>query len=254
MEPRETLITPKWLVYGQGFGLIVLALSLALTPLAISYTQSQGEQKRFFERKIVVLTALRSEARENLRNAGLNIESAKDATRQRVTRGTLTFPGFVRYTVIVWNGLSGSQELLSLPADDFSALALIYGQLEDANRRYTAWEDRFTLSPFSFSSLSESQWSSWEQYRNSEVKNLRIGAEAIEGNLPLVIKVSDLHVKRAEIELKLLSLETWPFGLLVQSNYITLLVLGGILIVALVRGIQRRREIRRERARWEGWE
>jgi hypothetical protein len=254
MEPRETLITPKWLLYGQGFGLIVLALSLTLTPLAISYTQSQGEQKRFAERKIVVLTALRSEAQENLRRAGLNIESAKGATRQRAAPGSIIFPGFVRYSVIVWNGLSGSQELLSLPADDFTALALIYGQLEDANRRYTAWEDRFTLSPFSFSSLSQSQWESWEQYRNSEVKNLRSGAESISENLPLIVKVSDLHVKRAEIELKLLALQPWPIGLLLGSNYIILPALGGLLIVVFARGIQRRRAIRRARARWEGSE
>ncbi len=159
MQPRETITISKWLFYGSGFGLIVLALSLALTPLAISYTQNHEEQRRFLSRKIVVLTALKAEAEENLRRAELNVGSAKGATNQSA------IPVFSRYLVTVWNGVSASQELLSLPADDFSALALIYGQLQDANRRYAVWEDRFTFSPFSFSSLSETEYQSWVQYR-----------------------------------------------------------------------------------------
>jgi hypothetical protein len=247
-QPRETITISKWLFYGSGFSLIVLALSLALTPLATSYNQGHEEQKRFVSRKIVVLTALKGEAEENRRRAEFNVESTKGATSRD------TIPALLRYIVTVWSGVSGSQELLSLPADDFSAFALIYGQLEDANRRYALWEDRFTFSPFSFSSLTKDQFESWVQYRRAEVRNLRSDAELIRKNLPLVVKVADGHVKTAEIELKILSLESWPIVLLISSNLALPLVVAGYTIFAIARSIQRRMAVLRNRAKYEGFD
>lgn len=225
MENHRDLSISRWLFTGPGFGLLVLLLSISLGNLVATYRQTSEDERKFLKSQIAALTALRQETEMNTSTARKNVDSSRAAIKKR------RIPALLPYQVNVWEAISSTTEVLTLPATDYSALSLIYGQMARANRQYDMLIDRFlTWLPLSPAPLPELQLEVWRKHQATISESLLSNAEFIDRNLPLVEKVANGQLKQAQIELEILDLRSRPL----LDLLIVIAVAGAVALIYLL--------------------
>ncbi len=187
----------RWLLYGQGFSLLVLILSTALGFLVFTYTSSQQQQRELLRGRIAALSAIDAETAANLERAERNAKGLKEAVSKRGT-----FPGLEQYAVTVWNSVASSQGVITLNPKTFVALASLYDALQRINREYSVLQEHLLLFPLQVRALSEADYEAQESNRVSMLRNMLWSATVLSsGTIPGLkgIVASELGAAKAEL-------------------------------------------------------